>query len=302
MILSSFEINNVIIIYLFSLNFAVSHPDRFKIFERLCSLSNGSIKDMRKNVAGLEKFSKKTSKQSKEIVQKYKTRLKAMEKEPYVDEEKLISKLSIDDEQSFEAKLKVKQMYEANVGRYVVAQRSLKMHEKIFKETPFAFVPIYTYGVKKYFNTDCENCALVNIWPFLCLDCRHSSYCSNSCRENHKPIHKYECEGYKKNLFLEIGIAHLSLRVLLIGFKSLEGLLESLDRTHFKNNPEKIYNFILKEANKISQDYFNAKGSDEKHNEFFEYARVLSLQPNLLRNNTFPQKFYPYAYVSVHIN
>jgi hypothetical protein len=72
----------------------------------MCSLSNGCIKDMRKNVTELEKFSKKSSKQSKEILLKYKTRLKAMEKETYVDVEE-ISKLTIDDTK--EQELKVKQ-------------------------------------------------------------------------------------------------------------------------------------------------------------------------------------------------
>lgn len=62
------------------------HPDKFKIYERLCSLSNESVEEMRKNLAGLEKHLKKASKQSKEIVQQYKIRLKAMEKEKYVDE------------------------------------------------------------------------------------------------------------------------------------------------------------------------------------------------------------------------
>jgi hypothetical protein len=72
----------------------------------MCSLSNGCIKDMRKNVAELEKFSKKGSKQSKEILLKYKTRLRAMEKETYVDEEEL-TKLAISD--CKEEELKVKQ-------------------------------------------------------------------------------------------------------------------------------------------------------------------------------------------------
>lgn len=108
----------------------LEHPDPFKIYERLCSLSNGSVKDMRKNVAGLEKYLKKSSKQSKEILQKYKTRLKAMEKETYVDEQ-MLSKLSLDDDED----LKVKQMYASDVGRFVVAQKPMVSNEKILSET-----------------------------------------------------------------------------------------------------------------------------------------------------------------------
>jgi hypothetical protein len=81
----------------------LEHPDKFKIYERLCSLSLSNVKNMRKNVSGLEKYLKKGSKQSKEIVQKYKTRLKAMEKEIHVDQEKNIK------EDCVEAEMKVKQ-------------------------------------------------------------------------------------------------------------------------------------------------------------------------------------------------
>lgn len=274
---------------------ALNHPDKFKIYERLCSLSNASLTQMRKNVAGLEKNLKKSSKQSKEILQKYKTRLKAMEKETYVDngeEEPLsLNKLSLDSD----PEIKVKQMYGENVGRYVIAQKSIAKCEKIFSEAPFAFVPVHNYAVKKYFNTDCENCALVNVWPFLCLECRHSTYCSSQCRDIHKSIHKYECEGYKKNLFFEIGIAHLSLRVLLVGFSSLIPLFESLQKSEFKGKLEKIFKKILESGREVSSDYFKVK---QEKDPFYEYARVLCLQPNLLRNNSYPQRNLPYAYTA----
>lgn len=81
------------------------HPDPFKIYERLCSLSNDSVVEMRKNLAGLEKHLKKGSKQSREIVQQYKIRLKAMEKEKYVDEVPDIDKLKLESD----GELKVKQ-------------------------------------------------------------------------------------------------------------------------------------------------------------------------------------------------
>lgn len=72
------------------------HPDKFKIYERLCSLSNDSVEEMRKNLSGLEKHLKKASRQSKDIVQQYKIRLKAMEKEKYVDELPDVNKLKLD--------------------------------------------------------------------------------------------------------------------------------------------------------------------------------------------------------------
>lgn len=277
----------------------LNHPDPFKIYERMCSLSNGCIKDMRKNVAELEKYVKKGSKQSKEILQKYKTRLKAMEKETFVDDETSqvdeLSKMSLNDDKG---ELKVKQMYSESLGRYVVAQKAIKMDEPIYSETPFAFVPVHNYGIKKYFNTDCENCCLVNVWPFLCLECRHAAYCSNKCREEHFAIHKYECTGYKKNLFFDIGIAHLSLRVLITGFPTVVEKLKELSSDEFKqlqDSPEKVYDKILE----ISSDYFNDYFDDsETTDQFREYSRILCLQPNLFRDKSFSLRNMPYAYVS----
>jgi hypothetical protein len=61
---------------------------------------------MRKNLAGLEKqHLKKASKQSREIVQQYRIRLKAMEKEKYVDELPDVDKLKLEED----SELKVKQ-------------------------------------------------------------------------------------------------------------------------------------------------------------------------------------------------
>lgn len=80
------------------------HPDPFKIYERLCSLSNDSVDEMRKNITGLEKHLKKSSKQSREIVQQYKTRLKAMEKEKYVDELPDVDKMKLEADREIKVK------------------------------------------------------------------------------------------------------------------------------------------------------------------------------------------------------
>jgi hypothetical protein len=179
-------------------------------------------------------------------------------------------------------------------GRYVVAQKTLSQNEMIFSEVPFAFVPVHNYEIKKYFNTDCENCALVNVWPFLCLECRHATYCSSKCREIHKSIHKYECEGYKKNLFFEIGIAHLSLRVFLVGFEALISKMETMELSQFQKDPDKIFREILKVSKDESSNYFR---NCENNKQFFDYARVLCLVPNLFRGNNYPTRNMPYAYV-----
>lgn len=93
------------------------HPDKFKIYERLCLLSNDSVQEMRKNLAGLEKhLLKKASKQSREIVQQYKIRLKAMEKEKYVEELPDVDKIKLEDD----GELKIKQLvsHSSHISHY----------------------------------------------------------------------------------------------------------------------------------------------------------------------------------------
>lgn len=185
-------------------------------------------------------------------------------------------------------------MFTPETGRYVIAQKSIVSHDEIFSEEPFAFIPVHNYGLKKYFNSDCENCGLVNIWPFLCLECRMASYCSPACCDAHHKIHKYECDGYKINLWFEIGIAHLSVRCLLVGFPALIKKLHTLDRGEIKNKPGKIFQRIVQLCSDDYKNYF-----ETPKDEFAEYARVIGLQPNLFRSGeSFPLKNMPYALVS----
>lgn len=150
--------------------------------------------------------------------------------------------------------------------------------------------------MKKYFNSDCENCGLVNIWPFLCLECRMASYCSPKCCEDHQKVHRYECEGYKINLWFEIGIAHLSVRCLLVGFPALLKKLQTFEKSEFKNKPGKVFQRIVQICNEEYKNYFEQY--EESEDEFHGYARVIGLLPNLFRGDSFPLKNTPYAIVS----
>lgn len=185
-------------------------------------------------------------------------------------------------------------MFSTAEGRYVVAKKSIAANEPIYSEKPFAFVPVHLYGMKKYFNSDCENCGVVNIWPFLCHDCRMASYCSTKCQREHLKVHKYECEGYKVNLWFEIGIAHLSVRCLLVGIPALVRKLKTFDRSELKNKPAKIFQKIIASCEKNYGDFF-----EEDNDEFRSYARVINLVPNLFNGDHFPVKNMPYALVSL---
>lgn len=189
-------------------------------------------------------------------------------------------------------------MYAQGTGRFVVAPKSIAKDAKIFSETPFAFIPVHNYGMKKYFNSDCEHCGLVNIFPFLCLECRMASYCSPKCCDDHQKVHKYECEGYKINLWFEIGIAHLSMRCLLVGFPAFIKKIQTFDRAEYKNKPNKIFQRVVQICNEDYKNYFST--SEATSDEFQDYARVISLLPNLFRGETFPLKNMPYALVSCH--
>jgi hypothetical protein len=88
--------------------------------------------------------------------------------------------------------------------------------------------------------------------------------------------------------------------VLLIGFPVLLKKLESIDRNEFKNKPDQIFEQILELAYNDCHDYFS-KCEKEEDADFNSYAKVLCLQPNLLRRGAFAAKNYPYAYVSDYL-
>lgn len=110
------------------------------------------------------------------------------------------------------------------------------MNEPIIREKAFAFVPIYNDYDEDAISYHCQNCAKTNCIPFPCYVCMRVTYCSTSCMEQHKKIHKFECPGYQKsNIWMKIGIAHLAFRNFIVGFADT---VEKIDDT--KSNPKKL--------------------------------------------------------------
>lgn len=122
------------------------------------------------------------------------------------------------------------------VGRYVVAGEPIKKNEAIFCERAFSFVPVYNDYDTNSISYHCQNCAKTNCIPFPCYECVRASYCSPICLEQHKPIHKYECVGYQKNLWVKIGIAHLAFRNFIVGFFASIDMLDDAE----VSSPERI--------------------------------------------------------------
>lgn len=131
--------------------------------------------------------------------------------------------------------------YSDAAGRYVVAGETIKKNEPIFSEKAFSFVPVYSDYNPNAISYHCQNCAKTNIIPFPCYECVRCSYCGPSCLEQHKPIHRFECAGYQKNLWVKIGIAHLAFRNFIIGFFDAVNVLDETE----VSSPDEILRTLL---------------------------------------------------------
>lgn len=141
------------------------------------------------------------------------------------------------------------------MGRFVVAGEAIKKNEPIFCEKAFSFVPVYNDYDPNAISYHCQNCAKTNCIPFPCYECVRASYCSPSCLEQHKNIHKFECAGYQKNLWVKIGIAHLAFRNFIVGFFDAIELLDDVQVSSPEqilltlvgmNKPNFVYGDVLK--------------------------------------------------------
>lgn len=92
-------------------------------------------------------------------------------------------------------------------------------------------MPVYNDYHPDTIPYHCQNCAKTNCIPFPCYDCARASYCSPLCGDQHKSIHKFECAGYQKNLWMKIGIAHLSFRNFIVGFADAIERLDEIEAT-----------------------------------------------------------------------
>lgn len=117
-----------------------------------------------------------------------------------------------------------------------MAGEAIKKNELILCEKAFSFVPVYNDYDPNSISYHCQNCAKTNCTPFPCYECVRASYCSPFCLEQHKSIHKYECNGYQKNLWVKIGIAHLAFRNFIVGFFDSIQMLEDAE----VSSPERI--------------------------------------------------------------
>ncbi|XP_058448174.1 SET and MYND domain-containing protein 4 [Malaya genurostris] len=150
------------------------------------------------------------------------------------------------------------------LGRYMVAKEDIKMDSPIVQEKAASFVPVYDpRGRSELPPFDCQYCGEVNVIPFPCSSCGRACYCSITCRQEHIPVHRYECPGYEKHLWYLIGIAHLGIRCFLDGFQ---------------DSMQKMNSTIECTAEVFFEDVLNI--AEEQH-QTYHYGKVLRLVTNL---------------------
>ncbi|XP_067144261.1 SET and MYND domain-containing protein 4-like [Centruroides vittatus] len=113
--------------------------------------------------------------------------------------------------------------YNEERGRYIVANRPISVGDTLFVEQPYASVLL-----PAHYNTHCHHCYLRFQAAVPCHQCSQVRYCSVACcKESWDRYHKWECGNL--DLLHSVGIAHLSVRVILVtGLQTLE---EFYDRT-----------------------------------------------------------------------
>lgn len=124
----------------------------------------------------------------------------------------------------------------------MIAKRFIKEGELIFSEKAFSFVPSEEWRV-------CQQCAVTQLVPFPCYHCHGKVvYCSVKCRNLHQVTHVYECVAYQKNLFAQIGIAHLALRMILDGLPQIATVLNE------KSTAAEIWHELTNEESSLIQE------------------------------------------------
>lgn len=148
----------------------------------------------------------------------------------------------------------------------MIASEPILTDQLIIREKAFAFIPVYQKFDQNPVDLHCQNCAATNIIPYPCDHCKRASYCGLSCLNEHKNVHQFECSGYKKHLWYEIGIAHLALRTLLCG---IDELMEKIYHSH-DTAPLSAWNDLLLTVDETD----------------FAYGSVLKLVTNFDKTNS----------------
>ncbi|XP_046603722.1 SET and MYND domain-containing protein 4-like [Neodiprion virginianus] len=126
--------------------------------------------------------------------------------------------------------------YTPQKGRHVIANRDIQKGQVLFVEKPFAFVVLDQNDSSSFCRHCCHPYGAI---PIPCKTCVGTLYCSSECLDNAwSGYHKWECPGAQMRMGQQIGIAHLSLKVLLVGsttedkerFNEVQKLVTNIDK------------------------------------------------------------------------
>ncbi|XP_043788227.1 SET and MYND domain-containing protein 4-like isoform X3 [Apis laboriosa] len=149
---------------------------------------------------------------------------------------KLKSQIIFEENTNFpNASITIDRIHNEKLGRHVVANKFIKEGDILFLEEPISFVLLNhdTYSFCQY----CNN--LNTDIPVPCRTCLNTFYCNENCLTKAWSLyHCWECPGNQMNLWKEIGIGHLALKVLLtcstitdkIKFNEMQNLVTNFDK------------------------------------------------------------------------
>ena len=133
---------------------------------------------------------------------------------------------------------KIRLDYDEEKGRKLVANKPIKMGEKLIQE--IAFVSMLN---RDYYLAFCSHCQeQLNGYGVPCDKCDYALFCSDSCLdEAMKSYHKDEC-GKVSDLINQLGVGYLVLRLgFKIGFDQMISVEDvSQNSSHLSNSPTKL--------------------------------------------------------------
>lgn len=130
-------------------------------------------------------------------------------------------------------------------GRHILAENEIKAGEVIFVEKSYAFILL-----PEFYRYRCYHCLKTINAYFPCRSCDKISFCCSECENDAwQQYHHIECNF--QAIFYAIGVAHLSLKIILIaGLQFLLDIRPDLndvnlnDVLFFKNNYLAVYSLL----------------------------------------------------------
>ncbi|KAK7098507.1 SET and MYND domain-containing protein 4-like [Littorina saxatilis] len=158
-------------------------------------------------------------------------------------------------------------------GRFLQARQSIKAGDTLIVERPFAGVLL-----PPHYTTHCLHCfGLLPGNPIGCKQCSGVLYCDEDCRgASWESYHQVEC--LYMDLLHSVGIAHLSLRVVLnAGLPFLVDFLKEKDRTGAQNAIPGVTKEGRYERNYLSVYDLMTHTADMTTDDLFQYSLTASI-------------------------